>query len=128
MLERRRIVDGGTTDIRDGSGLSPKNRVSAGVLANVLASFDRDILRGPILFDSLAVSGESGTLRKRLRDRGVKGRVHAKTGTLNDTRVRALAGYVEGKAGHAGYVFAILLNGRGASTAVIDDVVRELAR
>lgn len=128
MLERRHVADAGTTDMRDGSGLSPRNRVTAGVLANVLASFDRDILRGPVLIESLAVSGRSGTLRRRLRERGAAGRVHAKTGTLNDTRVRALAGYVDGRGRHPGYVFAILLNGRGASSAVIDDIVRELLR
>jgi D-alanyl-D-alanine carboxypeptidase len=56
------------------------------------------------------------------------GRVHAKTGTLNDTRARALAGYVDGRGGHPGYVFAILLNGPGATHGVIDDVVGELCR
>jgi D-alanyl-D-alanine carboxypeptidase/D-alanyl-D-alanine-endopeptidase (penicillin-binding protein 4) len=114
--------------VRDGSGLSPRNRVSAGVLAQVLSSFDADILRGPVLMDSLPVAGESGTLRRRLRGRSVKGRVRAKTGTLNDTRARALAGYLDGRAGAPGYVFAILLNGGGTSHAVIDDLVRELAR
>ena len=44
-----------------------------------------------------------------MRDRNLKGRVHAKTGTLNDTRARGLAGYIDGKGRHPGYVFAILL-------------------
>lgn len=128
MLERRHIEDQGGTIMRDGSGLSPKNLVSAGVLASVLWAFDGDILRGPLLLDSLPTSGVSGTLRRRLRERGVKGRVHAKTGTLNEHRARALAGYVDGRKGEAGYVFAILLNGAGASSALIDDLVREIAR
>ena len=125
MLARRKIPDGGRTVMRDGSGLSTKNRVSAGVLAEVLYRFDLDPLRGPVLRDSLAVAGESGTLRKRLHD--LKGRVHGKTGTLNDVRARALAGYVDGKDG-SGSVFAILLNGRRASHVLIDDLVREIAR
>jgi len=128
MLERRHISDQGRTLMRDGSGLSPQNRVSAGVLASVLRSFDEDILRGPLLLESLPTSGKSGTLRKRLTERGMKGRVHAKTGTLNEHRTRALAGYVDGKGGKSGYVFAILLNGSGASHALIDDLVREIAR
>lgn len=128
MLERRRVADGGGLILRDGSGLSVKNRISAGTLAQVLSAFDRDILRGPLLYDSLAVSGRSGTLKKRMRARGVAGRVHAKTGTLNDTRARALAGYVDGTKGHPGYVFAILLNGPGASHGVIDNIVWELCR
>jgi len=129
MLARRHIEDGGTTQMRDGSGLSPRNHVSAGVLAQVLHAFDEDVLRGPVLYASLPVSGMTGTLRRRLREKGVKGRVHAKTGTLNDTRARALAGYVDGRAdGRGGKVFAILLNGPGASHALIDDLVREICR
>jgi len=128
MLARRHIEDQGGTVMRDGSGLSPKNLVSAGVLTSVLWAFDEDILRGPLLIVSLPTSGESGTLRRRLRERGVKGRVHAKTGTLNEHRARALAGYVDGRKGEPGYVFAILLNGAGVSHALIDDLVRELAR
>jgi len=128
MLERRRINDGGSTRIRDGSGLSTRNRVSAGVLAQVLLAFDQDLLRGPVLYDSLPVSGSTGTLRKRLRDKGLAGRVHAKTGTLNDVRARALAGYVDGQGRSRGLVFAILLNGPGASHAVVDDLVREICR
>lgn len=127
MLARRRIVDGGSTIMRDGSGLSPRNRISAGVLAEVLHRFDMDPIRGPVLYDSLAVAGKSGTLRKRLRS--LEGRVRGKTGTLNDTRARALAGFVERPGKPAGdCVFAILLNGRGASHALIDDLVREIAR
>ncbi|MDA1195284.1 MAG: D-alanyl-D-alanine carboxypeptidase/D-alanyl-D-alanine-endopeptidase, partial [Planctomycetota bacterium] len=125
MLERRRIYDEGSTDMRDGSGLSTSNRVSAAVLAQVLHSFDTDPLRGPLLFRSLPISGESGTLDDRLR--GLKGRVHAKTGTLNDVQARALAGYIE-RPGKPGYAFAILLNGRGASHGLIDDLVVEIAR
>lgn len=126
MLARRHIADGGSTEMRDGSGLSPRNHVSAGVLAQVLWAFEEDPLRGPVLRDSLPVSGRSGTLRRRLPS--LRGRVHAKTGTLNDTRARALAGYLDGRRGHGGYVFAILLNGRGASHAVVDDLVREMAQ
>ena len=128
MLRRRQIADGGKTRMRDGSGLSTKNRVAAATVAQVLSSFDGDILRGPILYESLAISGRAGTLKRRLREKSVAGRVHAKTGTLNQLRARALAGYVDGRAGHAGYVFAIILNGTGASHAKIDELVREIAR
>ncbi len=127
MLRRRLIDDRGTTDMRDGSGLSTKNRLTAGVLAELLHRMDQDPLRGPVLYDSLAVSGVSGTLRKRMQS--LKGRVRGKTGTLNDVRARALAGFVDrsGKPG-SDAVFAIILNGRGAGHHVIDDIVREIAR
>ncbi|MDJ0974107.1 MAG: D-alanyl-D-alanine carboxypeptidase/D-alanyl-D-alanine-endopeptidase [Planctomycetota bacterium] len=127
-MARARDIDDQRTRIVDGSGLSPENRTTAALLVQLLAALDGDVLRGPLMYDSLAVSGVSGTLRKRLRSKDLKGRVHAKTGTLNDVRVRGLAGYIDGRGGHPGYVFAILLNGRGASTIVVDDIVRLIAR
>ena len=110
----------------DGSGLSIENRFTAGALAALLASFDADPLRGPWLYASLATSGVDGTLRKRLADRALKERIHAKTGTLGDVRVRSLAGYVDGRKGHPGYVFAIVLNKGIATHTVVDDLVRAL--
>ena len=121
---------GGVDDVRmlDGSGLSIENRITAGVLADLLASFDADALRGPWLYASMATSGVDGTLRKRLRDKAFKGRVHAKTGTLGDVRVRSLMGYVDGRKGHPGYRFVIVLNRGVATHGVIDDVMRALFR
>lgn len=127
-MAKARDIDDARTRIVDGSGLSPENRTTAALLAQLLAALDQDVLRGPLLYDSLAVSGVSGTLKRRLRSSALKGRVHAKTGTLNDVRVRGLAGYIDGVRGHPGYIFAILLNGRGANTGVVDDIVRLIAR
>ncbi|MGE0191785.1 MAG: D-alanyl-D-alanine carboxypeptidase/D-alanyl-D-alanine-endopeptidase [Planctomycetota bacterium] len=132
MLERRGVerpdASGAfPTRILDGSGLSPANRTTAQALVDVLLSFDRDLVRGPLLRRALATSAAEGTMRKRLRDGSWAGRVHAKTGTLNDVRVRALAGYVDATDGRDGRVFAILLNGGVATHGVIDDVVRLLA-
>ncbi len=135
-LARRRVADAGLRVV-DGSGLSRENRLSAGSLARLLASLDRDALRGPILRDSLAVPGEDGTLEKRFQDSSSRGRVHAKTGTLGRTGVHALAGYVDGRSGAAssapsrGFAFAILLNASpadGDPRDLIDDLVREIAR
>lgn len=128
MLARRRLGDAGRTRIVDGSGLSLDNRVTAGLLAQCLASFDQDLLRGPVLEASLPVSGQTGTLQGRLGGPGLAGRVRAKTGTLNDVRVRSLCGYAAGPPGHPGYAFAIVLNGAGASHARIDELVAEIAR
>ena len=127
MAVNRRL-DPGPTRILDGSGLSLDNRISADLLCDVLRAFDTDPLRGPALLASLPTSGKTGTLRRRMASRRLKGRVHAKTGTLNDKRVRSLAGYIDGKGGKPGYVFAIVLNGRGASHGLIDQLVEELGR
>lgn len=114
------------TRIVDGSGLSPASRTTARTSVEMLSSFDRDLVRGPLLATSLATSGMTGTLRKRLKDGALIGRVRAKTGTLDDVRVRTLIGYVDGKGTEPGLVFAILLQGGTISHVVVDDVLREL--
>jgi D-alanyl-D-alanine carboxypeptidase len=118
----------------DGSGLSKENRLSAGALARLLLSFDRDPLRGPVLRESLASPGEEGTLAKRFRGVPGRDRIHAKTGTLGRSGVFALAGTVDGRPGadgaaRRGFAFAIVMNGspaQGDPRSFEEDVVREL--
>lgn len=118
----------------DGSGLSKENRLSAGALARLLVSFDRDALRGPVLRESLATPGEEGTLAKRFRGVVGRERLRAKTGTLGQSRVFALAGTVDGKpaadgTARRGYAFAIIINGgqeKGDPKSFEEDVVKEL--
>lgn len=57
--------------------------------------------------NSLPVGGVDGTLRKRFVDTPLKGRVFAKTGSLNGTR--ALSGYVETASGEV-LAFSIFAN------------------
>jgi len=94
--------------IADASGLSLANRVTAEALVGVLrAAWTKPALRGTFV-SSLAVAGESGTLRKRLRGTPAAGAVYAKTGTTR--QACTLAGYVRGR-----YVFAVLQNGAPVS-------------
>ena len=99
----------GRYDLHDGSGLNPENKVAA--IDIVL--FLRKMALSPLSEDwvsSLAVSGGGdGTLRHRFRDHRVRGRVFAKTGSLD--HVNSLAGYATAASGK-NYVFAIVLNGR----------------
>ena len=78
---------------------------------------------------TLAISGETeGTLRHRFREADIRGRIYAKTGTING--VSTLAGYVTGDSGKV-YAFAILLNGRGgdgASHQFQDRLVRSILK
>jgi serine-type D-Ala-D-Ala carboxypeptidase/endopeptidase (penicillin-binding protein 4) len=96
--------------LRDGSGLSPGNRVAAADLVRFLRAMERTP-HGDVWRTTLAVSGEAeGTLRHRFREPLTRGQIIAKTGSLE--RVSTLAGYARGSSGRT-YVFAILLNGRG---------------
>ncbi len=74
--------------IDNGSGLSRETRLSAALLARLLAlAFDSPVMSE--LMSSLPISGVDGTLR---RSRALPARAHLKTGSLRD--VAGVAGYV----------------------------------
>jgi D-alanyl-D-alanine carboxypeptidase/D-alanyl-D-alanine-endopeptidase (penicillin-binding protein 4) len=76
--------------VADGSGMSRANRVTAGLVVQLLAKMHARPELGPIYRRSLAKGGEPGTLDDRLAD--LTGQVHAKSGYLNG--VSALSGYL----------------------------------
>ena len=95
--------------LRNGSGLYDANRISTRQLAQVLrANWGRPAVREEYVAQ-LAVGGEDGTLRNRLRIAGAERMVRAKTGTLDD--VIALSGYVLAPDPDRTMVFSILANG-----------------
>jgi D-alanyl-D-alanine carboxypeptidase/D-alanyl-D-alanine-endopeptidase (penicillin-binding protein 4) len=96
------------TRLADGSGLSPHSRTTARDVVTLLVAMRRRP-DWKIFDDSLAVSGQEGTtLRNRMRQPALAGRVHAKTGTIE--RVASLSGYVR-TAGGSEIAFSILING-----------------
>ncbi len=97
------------TKILNGSGLFDANRVAPSTLAGVLTKTYLDPVLGPDYVSHLAIGGVDGTLKSRFRQDKVKGRVRAKTGTLND--VDALAGYVLSDSGRLPIAFVVLVNG-----------------
>jgi D-alanyl-D-alanine carboxypeptidase/D-alanyl-D-alanine-endopeptidase (penicillin-binding protein 4) len=116
-------------DIRDGSGLSPNDRVAAGDLVRFLRAMNGQP-QGAVWRSTLAVSGDQdGSLRHRLLDAASRGQVEGKTGTLNG--VSTLAGYAKALSGKT-YAFAILLNGPGVTEprahAFQDRLVRTLVQ
>jgi serine-type D-Ala-D-Ala carboxypeptidase/endopeptidase (penicillin-binding protein 4) len=73
------------------SGLSRQTRVTVRQLAGLLqAGWHSPFM--PEFVSSMAISGLDGTLRRRLGEARTRGRMHLKTGTLND--VSAVAGYL----------------------------------
>jgi len=78
---------------RDGSGIDEGNRLSCDQILTVLDFSGRDSVIG----NSLAVAGQTGSLRKRYEDSIVDGRMRAKTGTLNSST--ALSGFVDTEGG-----------------------------
>jgi D-alanyl-D-alanine carboxypeptidase len=109
--------------LKDGSGMSTENKVSAKLLAQVLAVAagpdGKDQRTGKLrpLLSGLPVAGGSGTLEDRYRQGAStegRGWVRAKTGTL--TGVNSLAGIVMDKDNRP-LVFAFLTNGTNGNTA-----------
>lgn len=81
-------IDTTKIEVTDGSGLDSNNIVTCNILLQVLLHQPLD---GP-LGDGLAVAGQSGTLASYFTASPVAGRLHAKTGTLTNTK--ALTGFV----------------------------------
>lgn len=91
--------------VKDGSGLSHDNRVSAKLLGDLLFKIYKDP-RFAAVIESLPDGGVNGTLNERFINTAPNaiGLIHAKTGTLNGTVT--LAGYIESK--DREYIFVIL--------------------
>ena len=90
--------------LENGSGLSRIERVSARGMGQMLAVAYRSAVM-PEFMASMPLVGVDGTMYRRLRNTGVSGQAHVKTGLL--TGVRALAGYVLDQRGRR--VAAVLL-------------------
>ena len=90
-------------DAVDGSGLAGSNRMTCGLLHQVLA------MAGPrsALIQGLAVAGETGTLAATFNGTPAEGRLRAKTGSLNEAR--GLSGVVDVPDGDD-LTFSLLVN------------------
>jgi serine-type D-Ala-D-Ala carboxypeptidase/endopeptidase (penicillin-binding protein 4) len=108
-------VDSNSYQLVDGSGLSRKNLVSPTALVETLRAIaqspNRDVFRA-----SLAVAGQSGTLRQRFLGTPVAGRFFGKTGTLQG--ISALSGFLEMSSSQP-LVLSILVNHSTQSSAVL---------
>ena len=95
----------------NGSGLSRRERISAGSLARLLIAADRSRVRDEFA-SSLSVAAMDGTLQRRFLNGTVAGQALLKTGTLDG--VRALAGYVIDNDGRRFAVVAIVNHANAA--------------
>ncbi|MDH2909244.1 MAG: D-alanyl-D-alanine carboxypeptidase/D-alanyl-D-alanine-endopeptidase [Candidatus Eremiobacteraeota bacterium] len=103
---RRVGVDPQRLTIVDGSGLSAYDRITPRALVRIL-QYDRAPQRKAIVEAALPLSGVRGTLKDRFRDPILRGKIDAKTGSVN--HVRTLAGYLQTER-HGTVTFALLVN------------------
>jgi D-alanyl-D-alanine carboxypeptidase len=99
----------------DGSGLSKENSLTPKFLTDVLFY----MMTSPysyIFYNSLPLSGISGTLRHYTTGTSAEGMIRAKTGTVNG--VKSFAGYVNTLSGKK-LIFAIIVNNFTCRTKVL---------
>jgi D-alanyl-D-alanine carboxypeptidase/D-alanyl-D-alanine-endopeptidase (penicillin-binding protein 4) len=94
--------------VADGSGLSPYNWTTPHILVALLRYAYHDAALYRHLLPTLPIAGRDGTLDSRLKSRGTRDNVRAKTGTVDG--VSTLAGYCTADNGHR-LCFAILNQG-----------------
>ena len=105
LIDEMGIFDAGT-EVVDGSGISRFNFVTTRAVVELLSNvyFDENLYE--VYKNTLSVSGKDGTLEKRIRTGGMRGKFFGKTGTLRG--VTALSGYLETKNGNELVVSIIL--------------------
>jgi D-alanyl-D-alanine carboxypeptidase/D-alanyl-D-alanine-endopeptidase (penicillin-binding protein 4) len=111
--------------LADGSGVDEHSAGSARALARFVRAHRRD----PVLAASLPVAGIDGTLKDRMRHGRARGRCRAKTGSLPQHRVSALAGWCADRG--RTIVFAFLREGidsESSAKGVEDQMVQRLLK
>ena len=122
-------VDDGDFFIYDGSGMSPFDRIAPRAYTQLLVYAAKQPW-GADWGATFPVAGVDGTLALagRFKNSPVKGRLWAKTGTLNETN--ALSGYVQANSGKT-IVFSIMVNGHRPGSDVelhaIDRIAEAIA-
>ncbi len=113
LMERKINTEG--LRLRDGSGLSRKNLVTAEALALMLASCTRESWY-PEYYASFPVAGESGSVASMFRKSKAKGNLRAKSGTLEG--VRGYCGYAT-NAGERKLAYVLIINNYTCSQSEI---------
>jgi len=105
----------------DGCGLSPVDAVSSQFFVDLLIYMQTISPNKEAFFNSLPISGKSGTLTNFLQKTALQGKVHAKSGTIS--RVKCYAGYVDTK--EKNYVFAIMVNNPNGTSKAVNRKIEE---
>lgn len=116
--------------VKNGSGLFDANKMSAALLASVLASMEDNPRVYQDFVSHLAMGATDGTMKHRMRGSELGQRIRAKTGTLKD--VDALTGYVQRPGGKSPAAFSVIVVGvRGSHSEVrnrVDSLILDWAK
>lgn len=106
----------------DGSGLSRHDMVTPRAVVTLLQYAQKQSWFLPYYF-SLPISGIDGTLSERMKNAGMTGKIHAKTGSV--AHVRALSGYADTASGRR-VIFSFLSNNMGGGGREVHDAIDSL--
>jgi D-alanyl-D-alanine carboxypeptidase/D-alanyl-D-alanine-endopeptidase (penicillin-binding protein 4) len=111
----------------DGSGMSMDDRIAPRANTKLLTYVARQPW-GAAFRATLPVAGVDGTLTNRFKNSPLKGKLWAKTGTLNETV--ALSGYLTAASGKT-IVFSVMVNdhrpGSNAETLAVEKICEAIA-
>ena len=107
ILTKSFPINFANTNIVDGAGISRYNLVTPHQISQLLYGAYRNPAISNYLLDSLPIAGEDGTLKDRMQEDKVRGKLHAKTGSM--TGISALSGYVTSANGKV-FIFTVLIN------------------
>ena len=110
--------------LENGAGLSRETRISARDLGRVLLDASDSPYQSEFI-SSFALGGLDGTLRRRFTQDDLRGRVHLKTGRLDD--VFAMAGYVYSRSGRQ-FIVVGIQNSKGAHQGPGEEAETALVR
>jgi D-alanyl-D-alanine carboxypeptidase/D-alanyl-D-alanine-endopeptidase (penicillin-binding protein 4) len=113
----------GETYFSDGSGLSREDLVAPHAAVKLLLYMARSP-HFQAYFDSLPVSGIDGTLAHRFLEDEMKGKIHAKTGSVE--HVNTLSGYMDLPSGKR-LIFSIMTNNHPLANKVGQDTLDAIA-
>ena len=116
-------VDDGDFFLYDGCGLSTNDKITPRAFTRLLAYASKQSW-GDEWRNTLPVAGVDGTLDHRFANSPLKGRMWAKTGTLDE--VNSLSGYVSAASGRT-VAFSILINGRYPGNKDEDQAIDRIA-
>ena len=128
---RQFLVNAGVSDqdffFYDGSGMSMDDRIAPRANTQLLAWGSRQPW-GAAFRATLPIAGVDGTLTNRFKNSPLKGKLWAKTGTLNETI--ALSGYLTAASGKM-LAFSVMVNGRrpgsSAETQAVEKICETIA-
>ncbi|MCL2650104.1 MAG: D-alanyl-D-alanine carboxypeptidase/D-alanyl-D-alanine-endopeptidase [Candidatus Azobacteroides sp.] len=107
--------------IYDGSGLSPSNAISAGLLTDLLIYMNKNSMYSETFYNSLPEAGKEGTVQNFLKTKKSDVTARIKSGSINN--VQSYAGYInkDGKK----YAFAIMVNNFTDSRATLKKQIED---